>query len=352
MDIDPRIWQGKRVLVTGHTGFKGTWLTYLLSELGAEVLGLSLPVAHSDHLLYKDAQIKKLLSNEYWIDIRNEKKVDKAIQNSGADYVFHLAAQALVNKSVKKPLESISTNVVGTANILFSSLKSKSIKGITIVTSDKVYQNTGKHLPFSESDRLGGKDPYSASKAASELIINCLSLTCNSHEIPTSSARAGNVLGGGDWGENRLVPDLVNSLVSNQVLFIRSPNASRPWQHILDCLKGYLLIGQSHLNGIPNVPQAFNFGPKNSLTVTELIRLFEVQFKRKIEYVIGNSNEYESTTLDLNSTLALEFLGWKPQFSPIESIKQVAKWYKEYNAGVAAKELMLKEISNYRVGKW
>lgn len=351
MGIVPRIWQDKRVLVTGHTGFKGSWLTFLLNELGAEVIGLSLPPLDSDHSLYKDAQIQKFLTQEYWIDIRDQQKVDEAIQNSGAEYVFHLAAQAFVNRSVKNPLESISTNVIGTTNVLISSLKSQLLKGITVVTSDKVYQNLGNNLPFNESDRLGGKDPYSASKAASELITNSLALTCNPYSIPISSARAGNVLGGGDWGEDRLVPDLVKSIMSKQILSIRNPNASRPWQYILDCLKGYLLIGQSHINKIPRTPQSFNFGPSNSLTVTELIQLFEIYFEGKLKYIVSNTNEYEATELNLNSNLATEYLGWQPQLSPHESIKQTANWYLKYTAGVDPKELMIDEITNYMEGK-
>lgn len=352
MDIVPEIWQGKRVLVTGHTGFKGSWLAFLLNELGAKVVGLSLAKSDLGNSLYKEAQIQKFLSDEYWIDIRDEQKVDEVIQKSGVDYVFHLAAQAFVNRSVADPLESISTNVIGTTNILISSLRIKSLKGVTVVTSDKVYENLGTNLPFKESDKLGGKDPYSASKAASELILNCLTLTCNPYNIPTSSARAGNVLGGGDWGEDRLVPDLVKSIMSNQILFIRNPNATRPWQHILDCLKGYLLIGQSHINKIPDLPKSFNFGPSKSLTVEELIRQFETYFERKFSYKIVNSNEYESIELDLDSSLATEYLGWHPQFSPIESIKQTANWYLEYSAGADPKVLMLKEITNYRKGKW
>lgn len=353
MDIIPEIWRGRRVLITGHTGFKGSWLTCLLNELGAEVVGLSLPLVDFSNSLYKGAQIQKLLSDEYWIDIRDEQKVDEAVQNSGVDYVFHLAAQAFVNRSVKNPLESISTNIIGTTNILISSLKLDSLKGITVVTSDKVYQNLGGgNVPFSESDRLGGKDPYSASKAASELITHCLSLTCNPYDIPISSARAGNVLGGGDWGEDRLVPDLVKSIMSNQILSIRNPNATRPWQYILDCLKGYLLIGQSHINRITDTPQSFNFGPRESLPVVEIIRIFERYFDEKFKYVIANSNEHESTSLELNSNLATEYLGWQPQFSPIESIKQAADWYIKYTAGADPKELMLMEIANYREGKW
>ena len=352
MDISPSIWQGKRVLVTGHTGFKGSWLVLLLNELGAEVVGLSLPPPEIGYSLFKDAQIQSLVTYEYFIDIRDEEKVNSAIQSTGIDYAFHLAAQAFVNRSMKNPLESITTNILGTANVLLSLFKLDSLQGITVVTSDKVYQNLEKGTPFSEMDRLGSKDPYSASKAAVELITNSLSSTCNPFNIPVTTARAGNVLGGGDWGEDRLVPDLVKAMISNQTLLIRNPNASRPWQHVLDCLRGYLLLGQSHLNKNIDTPISINFGPSESLSVIELIRIFELSFKKKINYEIVKSNNYESTSLELDSKLAKDYLGWQTLLSPEDAINQTADWYLKFANGVDSKQLMQQEITNYRLDKW
>ena len=346
MDLNPEIWRNKRILVTGHTGFKGSWLVFWLRELGAEVIGLSLPAPQSRQSLYIDAEIGNLVSFEYFLDIRDEIGVEKAIQESKPDYVFHLAAQAFVPRSLKYPSESITTNIVGTANILLASLSLDSVKGITIATTDKVYQNIGNHEPFKETDMLGSKDPYSASKAAAELVVASLATTCNPHKIPVTTVRAGNVIGGGDWGQDRLVPDLVTALKSGQTLVVRNPNATRPWQYILDCLKGYLLIAQSHLEG-DNTPTSINFGPTNSLSVTKLISIFEVAFGKKVKYEVGETNLNEANQLELNSQLALEYLGWQTSFSLVDAIGETATWYSKFLDGANALELMSKDMSKY-----
>ena len=346
MDLNPEIWRNKRILVTGHTGFKGSWLVFWLRELGAEVIGLSLPAPQSRQSLYIDAEIGNLVSFEYFLDIRDEIGVEKAIQEAKPDYVFHLAAQAFVPRSLKYPSESITTNIVGTANILLASLSLDSVKGITIATTDKVYQNIGNHEPFKETDMLGSKDPYSASKAAAELIVASLATTCNPHKIPVTTVRAGNVIGGGDWGQDRLVPDLVTALKSGQTLVVRNPNATRPWQYILDCLKGYLLIAQSHLED-DNTPTSINFGPTNSLYVTKLISIFEVAFGKKVKYEVGETNLNEANQLELNSQLALEYLGWQTSFSLVDAIGETATWYSKFLDGANALELMSKDMSKY-----
>jgi len=346
VDINPEIWRTKRILVTGHTGFKGSWLVFWLRELGAEVIGLSLPAPESRPSLYIDAEIGNLVSFEYFLDIRDEIGVKKAIQDSKPDYVFHLAAQAFVPRSLEYPSESITTNIVGTANILLASLSLDSVQGVTIATTDKVYQNIGNHEPFKETDMLGSKDPYSASKAAAELIVASLATTCNPHKIPVTTVRAGNVIGGGDWGQDRLVPDLVTALKSGQTLVVRNPNATRPWQYILDCLKGYLLIAQSHLED-DNTPTSINFGPTNSLSVTKLISIFEVAFGKKVKYEVGETNLNEANQLELNSQLALEYLGWQTSFSLVDAIGETATWYSKFLGGANALELMSKDMSKY-----
>ena len=346
MDINPEIWRTKRILVTGHTGFKGSWLVFWLRELGAEVIGLSLPAPESRPSLYIDAEIGNLVSFEYFLDIRDEIGVKKAIQDSKPDYVFHLAAQAFVPRSLEYPSESITTNIVGTANILLASLSLDSVQGVTIATTDKVYQNIGNHEPFKETDMLGSKDPYSASKAAAELVVASLATTCNPHKIPVTTVRAGNVIGGGDWGQDRLVPDLVTALKSGQTLVVRNPNATRPWQYILDCLKGYLLIAQSHLED-DNTPTSINFGPTNSLSVTKLISIFEVAFGKKVKYEVGETNLNEANQLELNSQLALEYLGWQTSFSLVDAIGETATWYSKFLDGANALELMSKDLSKY-----
>ena len=213
MDLNSEIWKDKRVLVTGHTGFKGSWLALLLSDLGAKVIGLGLP-ALGPKSLYGDAKVSSLLVSEYISDIRDSRSVAEIFEREKIDYVFHLAAQALVRNSVKEPLETITTNVSGTANILLHGMNSKSTQGMLIVTTDKVYKNNDWVWPYRESDQLGGYDPYSASKAASELIVRGLIKSNNPRNIPVSTARAGNVIGGGDWSEDRLIPDIVRTIIS------------------------------------------------------------------------------------------------------------------------------------------
>jgi CDP-glucose 4,6-dehydratase len=349
--LNPELWYGKRVLVTGHTGFKGSWLTLLLKELGSEVVGISLPPSGS-RSLYVDARIAGEVHSEFFQDIRDETAIKTIIQNSKIDYVFHLAAQAYVRKSFHNPLESITTNVCGTANVLISSLESKTIRGVTIVTTDKVYQNLGTNHPFMESDRLGGDDPYSASKAASEIIVASISSSKNLRKIPVTTVRAGNVIGGGDWGEERLVPDLVTAINSNSSISIRNPNSTRPWQYVLDCLYGYLLVAQSHLEEKRNVPKSINFGPLESLSVIQLIALFETAFKRKIVCEFVESPLRESTSLSLNSSLAQRFFGWRPSLSAVDTVNQTADWYAKFANNVDAKVLMSAEILKYKVGKW
>lgn len=351
MGLNPKLWIGKRVLVTGHTGFKGSWLTLFLKELGAEVVGLALPPTGS-RSLYLDAEITGDLFYETFQDIRDEIGVNRALQGIHFDYVFHLAAQAYVRRSLREPLESIATNVIGTANVLKSSLDSKTVMGVTVITTDKVYENLGRKQPFRENSKLGGKDPYSASKAAAEIIVASLSGTCNPFGIPVTTVRAGNVIGGGDWGEERLVPDLVRALNSNSKLVIRNPNATRPWQYVLDCLYGYLLVAQSHMEERGDIPNSVNIGPDESLPVIDLIRLFEVAFGKKIEFDVSESRLPESEWLALDSEVARAYYGWKSSLSAAQAIKQTADWYSKFESGANAKELMISEILKYKVGRW
>ena len=352
MGIKSNIWYDKKVLVTGHTGFKGSWLVYLLSELGAKVVGLSLPDIHTKKSLYLDAKIENKLVNEYLIDIRDENKVYNILNESKPDYVFHLAAQSLVLNSIKFPLETISTNVLGTMNILLASLNTKSVKGILISTTDKVYKNEGNRKRFIESDNLGGLEPYSGSKAAAEILISSIRNTQNSLNVPITTVRAGNVIGGGDWGQNRLVPDLINAFHNNATLKIRNPSSTRPWQFILDCLRGYLMIGETHLTIKKGIPESFNLGPNKSLSVEELIGIFEEVFNRKVFYEIESHNLFESTFLNLNSQSAKNFLGWTSLQSTKSSVKKTAHWYMKFLNGHEAGDLMRSDIYSFGLEKF
>lgn len=351
MDLNPLSWEGKRVLVTGHTGFKGTWLTFLLKDLGADVIGMSLS-GDAPQTLYGDARCHELLLSESFQDIRSEDGVEKVLQEAKPDYVFHLAAQAYVRRSFRDPLESITTNVTGTSNVLISSLSQKNVQGITIATTDKVYENHTKKKPFIELDKLGGKDPYSASKAAAEIVVASIALASNPYAIPVTTVRAGNVIGGGDWGEDRLVPDLVRAIQSNKTLRIRNPLATRPWQHVLDCLHGYLLVAQLHLEKSVDFPKSVNFGPNESISVNDLIELFEEAFQKKILREKVTSEIPENSWLTLDSSLAQNVVNWKPSFSQASAVSQTANWYSRFANGEDARELVQTEISRFKVGKW
>lgn len=352
MDINPALWNGKRVLVTGHTGFKGAWLSMLLAKLGAEVVGISLPPIKSPYALYSDAKISEITTQELFLDIRNHTELERAIEEIKPDYIFHLAAQAFVQKSVKNPRDTVTTNINGTTNLLLAAFMSKTVKGVTVVTTDKVYKNFGTSKPLNESDALGSNDPYSASKAASELVVAALAHACNPQGIPVTTVRAGNVVGGGDWGEDRLIPDLIRSLSLDGNVKIRNPRATRPWQHILDCLYGYLLVGQSHLAGNSDTPKSVNFGPSKSLSVLSLVTILESVLKQSFKIEISHSDFQEAIWLELDSQLAYQYFGWQPSFSVEDSIIKTGDWYLKFLNNSDAAELMSSEIGQHKVGKY
>lgn len=347
MDLNPGFWHNRKVLVTGHTGFKGSWLVFWLSQLGAEIIGVSLPALKVKPSLYFEAKISKLVSNEYFVDIRNEVLIKEVFKKAKPDYVFHFAAQAYVNRSFVDPSESVSTNVLGTSNVLLAALSLDSVIGIIIATTDKVYQNNDNDKIFNEQDVLGGKDPYSASKAAAELVVASLASTCNPRNIPVTTVRAGNVIGGGDWAGGRLVPDLVNAINSNKTLIIRNPNATRPWQYVLDCIRGYLLLAQSHFDYKVNTVKSINFGPNVSISVKEFINTFEIAYGKKVNWKAVDSILNEAKYLKLNSSLALKLLGWHPLLESSEAISKTANWYSNFFDGYDALELISKELTEY-----
>jgi CDP-glucose 4,6-dehydratase len=315
-----------RVLVTGHTGFKGTWLTLLLENLGIEVFGLALPPQRDS--LYSTLNRTGKIS-EYFTDIRNQNALRPVLHEIRPDVIFHLAAQPLVFESYRTPVDTFATNVMGTAHILEEALGVESVKSIGVVTTDKVYRNQNFGVRFKESDALGGKDPYSASKTATESVVQAwrqLSRLKNGPKIV--SLRAGNVIGGGDFSESRLVPDIIRGLLKSEIVEIRNPNSTRPWQHVLDPLVGYIYAIEQSLRKV--VSDEYNFGPdKPSLEVAQVIEIAQRMIPNLQVDVKTNSklSEFESVLLDLNSELAKDELGWTPIWSQEQAIEKSLEWW-------------------------
>ncbi|HED14242.1 MAG TPA: CDP-glucose 4,6-dehydratase, partial [Gammaproteobacteria bacterium] len=303
---------GRKVLVTGHTGFKGSWLVLWLQMLGAEVFGIALdPPDSPNHWDLLDLDI-----DEYRQDICDAEAVQRIIAKVKPEIVFHLAAQPLVRKSYLDPLSTWATNVQGTANILEACRHTASVKAAVVVTSDKCYEQVDLQRGFREDDQLGGYDPYSASKAASELVVSSFrrSFCTGIDRLLLASARAGNVIGGGDWSEDRLIPDLMRAVSGGRSMEVRFPHAIRSWQHVLDALSGYLLLGQQLLAGKHDCASAWNFGPAadDDAEVCDVLLAIQ-QVWPAVQWQQGNRQEpHESACLRLDSAKARQQLGWEP----------------------------------------
>jgi CDP-glucose 4,6-dehydratase len=349
--IDLKIYSGKRVLVTGHTGFKGTWLSQILIEAGADVYGISLkPERDSLYSLIPKLELKKSV----YLNINNAKKLDKEINKIDPHLVFHLAAQPLVRKSYKDPIETFQTNVMGTANTLDSSFKGKSISGIVAITTDKVYRNSETLDGYREDDPLGGTDPYSASKSASEMVITAWqNISASKNGVPIVAARSGNVIGGGDRAEDRLIPDLIRSFRSGTKAQIRNPNSIRPWQHVLDPLSGYLIIGSKLLKN-QATSKSYNFGPSlnSKLTVAQMADEACSNWPNNNGWEIKKQEDSfsESKLLLLSSQRANEELGWESKLSAKEAVKWTIEWESSLNKNNAL-DLINSQIQKFKAIK-
>lgn len=328
-------YKDKTVLVTGHTGFKGSWLCYWLTKLGAKVIGYSIDTpTKPDHFSLLNLDIVSQKG-----DIRDKLKLNQIIEKYSPDIIFHLAAQALVRNSYQDPVYTYETNINGTLNI-FESCRKNNIKAIVNITSDKAYENIKEtQYGYKEEDKLGGYDPYSSSKACSEIITNSyrnsffnINQYGKTHETLLASCRAGNVIGGGDWAKDRLITDIMKSINTNKTVSIRNPNATRPWQHVLEPLSAYLLIGQKLLEKNPKISDSWNFGPNdNARKVSDVLKIIK-EFWESLEYSIENSqdNPHEAQYLKLNSTKAKELLQWENTWDFEETLKYTVEWYKEF----------------------
>lgn len=325
--------KGKKVLVTGHTGFKGSWLAEILHLWGADVVGVSLEPS-TDPNLFDILNLKDKVKN-YTVDIRDQKKLQEVFEKETPEIIFHLAAQAIVKVSYDDPLRTYETNVVGTANVLQCVRVTKSIKSAVIITSDKVYENNEWVHPYREIDRLGGIDPYSASKAAADIIaqsfIKCFLSEPDSPLVAIT--RAGNVIGGGDWSPNRIVPDVVRAVhEKDEVLVMRMPQSIRPWQFVLEPLSGYLLLAKKLFEGEKSLVTAWNFGPneENFVSVKELVET-GIKILEKGSYkIVPDKTFHESGLLKLDISKSRSLLNWKPKLSLEQTLNYTFSWYKNF----------------------
>jgi CDP-glucose 4,6-dehydratase len=327
-------WRGKRVLVTGHTGFKGGWATLWLSRMGAKVSGLALPPAGKTSF-FALVKIDDLIDSQL-VDLRDASGVARVVGAAAPEIVLHFAAQPLVRRSIARPIDTIETNVLGTANLLEALRAIDALRTVLIVTSDKVYANSEKGQPFREGDTLGGKDPYSASKAACEIITRSFVQSFLSPRgVVGATARGGNVIGGGDFSEDRILPDAVRAIEEDRPLILRHPEATRPWQHVLDCLAGYLCFCEA-LDQRRDVPLALNFGPgeEQHVSVRELVEIFHSVMAAKRgwrhEPVAGS---IEMKALALDTSLARRTLDWSDRLPGKRAVEWTARWYHQYLAG-------------------
>jgi len=348
--INPSLnfWKGRRVLVTGHSGFKGSWLTIWLNHMGAEVIGLSLD-DRQDHELYCTAKIDEmceLISG----DIRDSRSWEQRLIEFKPEVAFHLAAQSLVRPGYDNPISTFDVNVMGTAKVLESLRKTSEIRTVIVATTDKVYRDVENRMPFKESDHLGGHDPYSASKAACEMVIASYRKSFyNNLQISLSSGRAGNVVGGGDWAVDRLIPDAIRAWSTGEELVIRNPDFTRPWQHVLEPLLGYLVLAEKTFD-TQDLVGSFNFGPRTneSLSVQEVIQVASHRFE-DVSFRIETDGlaKHESEWLDLEAELARTRLGVEARLSSEQAINWAVDWYKDEMSGKPARELCLAQINAY-----
>jgi len=342
-------WKNKKIFITGHTGFKGSWLCLWLHQLGAKITGYALsPTIPS---LFESANVSSVLEKNIIKDINDYTALQYAMLQAQPEIVFHLAAQSLVQTSYQKPVDTYQTNVMGTVNLLQSVVNCESVQVVVNITSDKCYENKEWVWGYRETDRLGGYDPYSNSKACAELVTNAYRDSfLNQKNIKLASCRAGNVIGGGDWAENRLVPDMMRGFLSGEEINIRNPNAIRPWQHVLEPLSGYLLLAEKMFKN-KMLTGAWNFGPEEkdvqpvSFIVDHISHFWP---ENKINMKNNEQFGHEAGILKLDTSKAKNLLHWKPKLNIQQALDYTSQWYKAFQAKKNINEFTLLQINQYK----
>ena len=353
LGVDPAFWRGRRVLVTGHTGFKGSWLTLWLHELGAQVAGLSNGVPTTSSL-FEHARVGEGVP---WAkcDIRDLQAVERAMDDTRAEIVIHMAAQSLVRRSFAQPVETYATNVMGTVHVLDAARRSESARVVVNVTSDKCYENREWLWGYREDEPKGGHDPYSSSKGCAELVTSAFRRSYAHGDRPAiGSARAGNAIGGGDWSEDRLIPDLMRAVLEHRPAVIRNPDAIRPWQHVLNPLSGYLLLAQALWESPAGHAEGWNFGPEetDARTVAWIIEQLGEALGEPIEWEAEPAvTPHEAHYLKLDSSKARARLGWAPTWGLEDALKGIASWAKTQQAGGDVRRHTLDQIAAFQVGE-
>lgn len=345
-----KFWKNKKIFITGHTGFKGTWLTIFLKLLGANISGYSLKPKKIS--IFNKTDCKKILNKNFYLDINNYNNLKKKIYEVKPNIIFHLAAQPLVRESFEEPINTFQTNIIGTINLLEAIKYAKFVKSVVIITTDKVYKIKNNNKSYTETDELGGKDPYSASKACAEIAINSYIESFYKKKFldqKVAVARSGNVLGGGDYSKNRLLPDIIRSINSNKEMIVRNPDHIRPWQHVIEPIYGYLLLAQKkYKRKLAKEGHAWNFGPKKSnfVKVSQVIsKMNEIKKFKKIS--IKKDKIKETKILKLNSSKAIKYLNWRPRWSIDKTLKKIIDWNSSEKKKENLKKICEEQIFDY-----
>ena len=347
--VNPDFWRNRRVFLTGHTGFKGSWLSLWLQHMGAEVDGYALSPP-TQPAMFEICQVARNLHSTIG-DIRDVNSLSRALHDARPDIVFHLAAQPLVLTSFEQPLDTFDTNVMGTANLLEAVRNCNTVRAVVVISSDKCYENREQLWGYREPDPMGGHDPYSASKGCTELLVACYRKSfLAGHGVHLASARAGNVIGGGDWAANRLVPDVLRAFTAGRTVELRHPSAIRPWQHVLEPLSGYLLLAERLCNDGAAFAEGWNFGPEetDAKTVAWIVERLAAGWGPDASWTQADRpRHHEAHTLKLDCSKARTLLGWHPRWHADEAITRSLAWYQAWRSGADMYAYTLNEITAY-----